>query len=111
MPTYIVTGNYTLDAIRGMVANPSDRAAAVSGLIDAAGGKMISYYATTGAQDFHIVAEAEDVETVIACVIAAGASGGASNIQTMRAFTSDELMSMQKRAGELASSFKAANQG
>jgi len=39
MALYIVTGNYTAAAIKGMMANPSDREAAVRPLIEAAGGK------------------------------------------------------------------------
>ena len=33
MATFIITGNYTVQAIQGMIANPSDRAAGASGTV------------------------------------------------------------------------------
>ncbi len=109
MPTFIITGNYTAEGLRGMMANPSDRGAAVRGLIEASGGRMISYYATTGAFDFHIVAEGRDAASTLAAVMAAGASGGAANLQTSLAFSSDEFTSLQAAAGKVASAYKATN--
>ncbi len=64
MATFIITGNYTGQAIQGMIANPSDRAAAVKPLVEAAGGKMLSYYATTGETDFLMICEAADGEDI-----------------------------------------------
>lgn len=42
MAMYIVTGCYTSDAIKGLLAAPSNREAAVRPLVEAAGGKMVS---------------------------------------------------------------------
>jgi uncharacterized protein with GYD domain len=59
MTTYIVQGRYSPEAIKGMMAKPEDRAAAVAKLFEAAGGKLISYYLTFGEYDFLCVAEAD----------------------------------------------------
>ncbi|RYH05832.1 GYD domain-containing protein, partial [Tropicimonas sp. IMCC6043] len=52
MPRFIITGNYTEAAAKGMLAHPSDRGAATGALIEAAGGTMEAFYATTGPTDF-----------------------------------------------------------
>ena len=43
MAQYIITGSYTSDAMKGMIANPSDREKAAQALTAAAGGKMESF--------------------------------------------------------------------
>jgi len=40
MSTYIISGSYSYDGIKGMMANPSDREAAVRPLIDGIGGQV-----------------------------------------------------------------------
>ena len=108
MATLIITGNYTSDAVKGMLANPSDREAAVKPLIDAAGGKIVCYYATTGETDFLVIVEGADGSDVLASLMVAGASGSVSNLKTVRGFTSAEFQAMQEKAGSLATSFKPA---
>ena len=107
MPRYIVTGSYTASAIRGMIEHPSDREAAARGVIEAAGGRLESYFATTGAFDFLITVTIDDAEALIATLMATGASGAVSNLTTAQAFTSQELIAAQKRAGKLVKSYKA----
>ncbi len=41
MPVFITQGRFTHDAIKGMLANPEDRAEAVGKLIAKAGGKLL----------------------------------------------------------------------
>ena len=107
MPRFIVTGNYTAEAMKGMIANPSDREAAARAVVDAAGGTLESYYVTTGASDFAIKVTVDDVTDLIAGLMATGASGAVSNLQTVRAFTADEFTEIQKKAAALAGSYKA----
>ncbi len=111
MPHFIVTGNYTNDAMKGMVAHPSDRQAAVTALIEAAGGKVISYYMTTGETDFLMISEAKDGHDVIAGLLVAGASGTVTNLKTVRGFTSAEFTAAQKKAGAIAATYLPANSG
>jgi uncharacterized protein with GYD domain len=108
IPTFIITGNYTEAAMKGMIAKPSDREAATRPLVEAVGGKMLSYYVTTGQDDFMLVAEAKDGQDIVAALIVAGASGTVSNLKTARAYTSAEFLASQKKAGEIASRFTPA---
>ncbi|MDU8945768.1 GYD domain-containing protein [Ovoidimarina sediminis] len=107
MPRYIISGNYTSSAMKGMLANPSDREAATRALVEAAGGTLETFYLTTGDNDFSMKVAIDDATDLIAALIVAGASGAASSLKTVRAFTSDEFTQMQKKAGEIAKAYKA----
>lgn len=105
MARYIVTGNYTAAAMKGLLAKPSDREAATSALVAAAGGKMLSYYITTGDSDFLMVTETDKVNDMLAALIVAGASGAVSGLKTVQAFSAAEFVAAQKRAGEIAAKY------
>lgn len=112
MATYIITGNYTASAMKGMVSQPSDREAAVRPLIEGAGGKMIAYYATMGDNDFLAIFEqdANQTESMIAALLVAGASESVCNLKTVQAFTSAEFKNAQGKASAMMASFKPSNQ-
>jgi len=109
MPRFIVTGCYTAAACKGMIANPSDREAGARSIIEAAGGKLESFYVTTGATDFTFTVTVDDVSDLLAGLLAASGSGAITGAQTKRAFTGAEFMAMQKKAGALAAAYKAPN--
>ena len=48
MPFFITQGRYTESAIGGMIQAPEDRSKALKELVDAAGGRLISWYLTFG---------------------------------------------------------------
>jgi len=75
MPIFIVQGRYSRDAIKGMIANPENRAEAASKLIEAAGGNLLAYYVTLGEYDWLTISEFPDTQGVSAAVLAAAASG------------------------------------
>ena len=105
MARYIVTGSYTAAAMKGLLTKPSDREAATAALVAAAGGKLNSYFVTTGDTDFLMVTETDDLQTMLAAMIVAGASGAVSGLKTVQAFTSAEFLEAQKRAGEIAKTY------
>ncbi|MCB1355468.1 MAG: GYD domain-containing protein [Maritimibacter sp.] len=107
MPRFIFSACYTSDAIKGMLANPSDREAATRAIVEAAGGKLVDYYITTGQKDFLMVVDIDEVKDLMAGIMVAGASGAITNPETIRAFSSAEFNDMQKRAQGLAASYKA----
>ncbi|NVK13133.1 MAG: GYD domain-containing protein [Rhodobacteraceae bacterium] len=107
MPRFIVTGNYTSSAMKAMIENPSDREAAARALVEAAGGKLETFYLTTGDHDFAIKVTIDDVSSLLAGLLATGASGAVSNLRTVRAFTTDEFTEIQKKAGSIAGAYKA----
>jgi len=107
MATFILTGRYTLDAVRGLMSKPEDRTGAVAAIVSAAGGKMLSYYVTTGDTDFMLIAEADNAEDFLAGVMVAGASGSVTGVKTVRAWSSGEFAKVAEKAGAIASSYRA----
>lgn len=108
MALYIVTGNYTAAAMKGMMASPSDREEAARSVVEAAGGKVQAYYLTSGETDFLIVTEANDAKDILPALMVTGGSGTVSNLKTVMAFTSADFTAAQKKAGEIAGKYKAA---
>ncbi len=107
MPRFIISGNYTPSAMKGMIDSPADRESATRALVEAAGGKLETFYLTTGDNDFSMKVTIDDAADLISALMVAGASGAASNLKTVRAFTSDEFTEMQKKAGKIAKAYKA----
>ena len=54
MPLFITYASYSHTAIKGMVSEPTDRTAAINGLVEKAGGKLMAAYMTTGSNDIVI---------------------------------------------------------
>lgn len=55
MPTFITYASYSNAGVKGMVSEPTDRTAAIKGLIEKSGGKLIAAYMTTGTNDIVII--------------------------------------------------------
>ena len=107
MPRFIFTGCYTSDAIKGMLAKPSDREAAARTVVEAAGGKLVDYYGTTGPKDFLMIVDIDDARDLLAGIMVAGASGMISNPETIRAFSGADLTEIQKKAQGLTAAYSA----
>src|SRR5665213_209719 len=108
MPIYITQGRYTRDAIKGMIIKPEDRADAVGRLLAKAGGKLLGHYLTFGEYDFLVIAEAPSETQMAAVLLAAGSSGGVSDLRTTAAMTSTDAKGAFAAASDLAPAFKSA---
>jgi len=108
MPTFIIQGRYSREAMKGMVAKPEDRAAPVARLMEAAGGRLVAYYMTFGASDFHVTVEAPDEKAMLAVLAAVAAGTGISELSTTLAIAAGEASGSFARAKELMAGFKAA---
>src|SRR5437868_2846181 len=60
MAIFITQGRFTREYLRGGLAKPEDRQAAISGLCQQAGGRLISLYFTLGHYDFIVISEMPD---------------------------------------------------
>lgn len=108
MPTYIIQGRYSHAAMKGMVAKPEDRAASVAKLMEAAGGRLVSYYMTFGPSDFHVTVEMPDEKSLLAALGAVAAGPGVADLNTCLAIPSDQAMAALSKSKGLMSGFKAA---
>lgn len=111
MPRLITRGRFTRDYAKGLIAAPEDREQAVRKLVEAAGGRLVSFYFTTGDADFVIVSESDDSEAVIAALLVAAAAGTISDTSTARAWTGAEFKAVAEKAAKAASAYRAPGKG
>ncbi len=78
MRRFMLTGTYSAAAAKGMVDNPSDREEAARKIVEASGGQLECWYASTGPTDFVIIGTIDDLSDLMAGVMA-GASPAASS--------------------------------
>jgi uncharacterized protein with GYD domain len=108
MPIYITQGRYTRDAIKGMIVKPEDRSDAIARLLSKIGGRLLGYYLTFGEYDFLAIAEAPNDVQIAAALLAAGSSGGVTDLRTTVAMTSVEAKGAFAAASDLSHGFKSA---
>ena len=107
MPIYITQGRYTRDAIKGMIIKPEDRADPLARILSKVGGKLLGYYLTFGEYDFLTIAEVPNDTQMAAVLLAAGSSGGVTDLKTTVAMTSVEAKGAFAAASDLAPGYKA----
>ena len=105
MPTFITFASYSHSGIKGLIGKPEDRSVVVGKLIEKAGGKMIGFYNTTGANDVVVISEAPDGETGVAIGMAVSSTGTLSKVETVRAWSGAEFVAVTKKAGGLVGAF------
>ena len=88
MPTYITLANWTDQGIRNVKDSPL-RLNAFKKAVEAAGGKMISFYLTLGEYDMVVIVEAPSDEVAAAVILSIG-KGGNIRTTTMKAFPEDQ---------------------
>lgn len=108
MQHVIVTGKYTKSGFEGLLAKPENREATLRPFIEAAGGKLVSFYATLGEFDFHIVVEVPNFENMAAIMAVTNASAGVTDLRSSLAFTGAEAKAAQTRGQSLAAGFRSA---
>ena len=108
MATFITQGNYTQQAIKGMVDNPEDRQGAVAALMESVGATLKQYYVTTGEYDFLVVTEGGSLVDVVAGLMIAGSTGGVTNLKTVQALTTQESKAAMEKANSARAGFQAA---
>ncbi len=107
MPIFVTQGRYTREAIKGMAIKPEDRAEAVSRLLAKAGGRLIGHYLTFGEYDFLVICEVPSETQMAAVLLAAGGSGGVTDLRTTLAMTSIEAKGAFAAASDLAPAFRS----
>lgn len=107
MSIYVLRGRYNGEALKGMMANPEDREAAIAEIVTRAGGRLIGYYLTFGKDDWLVIIDCPNNEVAVSIAIIAAAGGGITDTKTTVAMTSKQAMAAFKAAGEIAKSFKS----
>ncbi len=91
MPKYLLQVNYTLDGVRGVLAQGgSARKAAAAAAVKSAGGKVESFYFALGSTDVFVIADLPDNSAAAALALTVSAGGGATAVTTAL-LTADEI--------------------
>ena len=80
MSIYILRGRYSSEALKGMIASPEDREAAIAKVVEKAGGRLLSYYLTFGDDDWLVIIDCPNNEVAMTVAIV-GAAGAATRTQ------------------------------
>ena len=91
MPKYLLSVNYTLEGVRGVLAKGgSARKAAASAAAKSVGGKVDSFYFAFGGTDVYVIADMPSNEVAAALALAVSAGGGAT-VKTTVLLTPEEM--------------------
>ena len=94
MPTYIILINLTSEGIKNVEKAPA-RVKATAKSLEAAGGRLVGFYAVMGQYDFVAIAECPDDEVATRQLMALGAQGNVRTV-TLKAFGEGEFAGMVK---------------
>jgi uncharacterized protein with GYD domain len=106
MSFYLYQMSYTTDAVKALVASPSDREAAARKLIEGLGGKLHHFFFAFGQHDVICLVEGPDDQMMAAGAMAVAASGAASSSSTVKLMTSAEAMGAMKAAGKAIGTYR-----
>jgi uncharacterized protein with GYD domain len=104
---FCLTGQYTPHALNAIMENPTtSRAEVAKKLIEAAGGKMISFFSVPadgpGALVIFDVPEPDSAAAISGIVVAAGTL---HHVQLKRLLTQDEVVQVRQKAIKLRSAY------
>jgi uncharacterized protein with GYD domain len=106
MPIFVTQGRFTREYLRGGLAKPEDRQAAISRLCEQAGGKLLNLYFTLGHHDFMLISDMPDAKAASVISLAASGGGGITDAVTTQAFTTAEAKDLFESAGKIVASYK-----
>jgi uncharacterized protein with GYD domain len=106
MPVFVTQGRFTQAYLRGGLAKPEDRHAAISRLCEQAGGKLLNLYFTLGHFDFLVISDMRDAKAATLISLVAAGGGGITDTVTTQAFTAAEAKDLFESAGKIAAVYK-----
>jgi uncharacterized protein with GYD domain len=106
MPVFMSLGRYSESAIKGLLAKPEDRTAAVTKLVEKVGGKLIAFYMLFGEYDWVLIYEAPSGKEAAAAILAAAGTGAVTDTRTMLAMTGVEAKAAFEASGAAAADYR-----
>jgi uncharacterized protein with GYD domain len=104
---FCMTGQYTPRAINSLLENPTNnRAEAARKLIEAAGGKLVSFYSVPadgpGVLTIFDVPDPTFAPAIVGIVVGAGTL---HNVKLSRLYTQDEIIQVRQKASKIRASY------
>ena len=107
MPVFVSIGRYTESAVKGMLAKPEDRTAAVRQLVERADGRLLGFYMLFGEYDYVTISEMPGGQEAAAAVLAVVGAGATSHSVTMLAMIGAEAKAAFKAGQALGDAYRA----
>ncbi len=101
MPMYLTRFSYTPETWAKLIKNPEDRRAAATQYIESVGGKLHGFWYAFGEHDGYNLWEAPDNVSISAVVLAIGAGGALSSVETTVLLTIEETLEALEKAGSI----------
>ena len=101
MPLYLTKFSYTPETWARLIDNPEDRREAAKSYIESVGGKLHGFWYAFGEHDGYNLWEAPDDVSCAAVVLAIGAGGALSSIETTVLMSVDDTLDALRKAGEV----------
>ena len=105
MPYYMFQMSYSREAVKAMIARPTDRKAAAQKVTEAAGGRLLEFFFSFGTNDVVVIAEAPSDAAMAAVSLAVAASGAGSSGAITKLLTAEEGMEALKLAAKAGGSY------
>ena len=87
---FMVLGKYSNQGLAGFIQNPNDdRRAAISSMMEKAGGKLIDLYLTRGEYDIVAIGEVDSFEDIAAVKLLVASSGAVTAVPAQRGTAHD----------------------
>lgn len=106
MPFYLYQIAYSPEAVKAMVANPQDRTAAATALVESLGGKLHHLFFAFGKYDVICLIEGPDDKMMAAGALAVAAAGTVSRSETVKLMTAAEAREAMAMAGKATGAYK-----
>ena len=101
MAKFAVFFRFKGETIKAMMERPSDRAAVVSTLCEAAGARMEAYYLMFGEWDGIVIVDGPDSRTAAAVSLAVSSTGAFAQLATHELLDSNEFAEALQRGNGL----------
>jgi uncharacterized protein with GYD domain len=106
MPFYLYELAYTPEAIKGLLANPTDREDAARAMIESLGGTLHHLFFAFGDYDVVCLIEAEDDTMMAAGAMVVASTGTVARGRTTKLMTAGDAMEAMKRSGAALAAYR-----
>jgi uncharacterized protein with GYD domain len=109
---FCITAQYTPQALNAMIDNPTvSRADAITQLLEAAGGKLVSMYSTVSeGPGVLVIFDVPDPNLAPSIAGIAVAGGAVVNIKLIPLLTGDEVIDVRQKAKQFRGAYKVPGQ-
>ena len=101
MPLYLTKFSYTPETWARLIGNPEDRREAAQAYIESVGGKLHGFWYAFGEHDAYNLWEAPDNVSMASVVLAIGAGGALSSLETTVLMSVDETLEALRKAQQV----------